>query len=63
MISTLLPGLLLLLGGARHAAGPALGPPHYTFRKLAWSDEFNTPGLPDSTKWTYDVGVTGWGNH
>jgi len=21
-----------------------------------WSDEFNTPGLPDSTKWIYEVG-------
>ena len=24
--------------------------------KLVWSDEFNTPGLPDSTKWGYEVG-------
>lgn len=23
---------------------------------LVWSDEFNTPGLPDSTKWDYEVG-------
>lgn len=31
---------------------------------LAWSDEFNGPAgsLPDSTKWTYDVGGNGWGN-
>ena len=21
-----------------------------------WSDEFNTPGLPDSTKWDYEIG-------
>lgn len=31
-----------------------------------WSDEFNsqTNGAPpDSAKWTYDVGGTGWGNH
>ena len=32
-------------------------------RKLIWSDEFNKAGLPDSTKWTYDVGGNGWGNN
>lgn len=31
--------------------------------KLVWSDEFNYTGLPDSTKWGYDVGGTGWGNN
>ena len=31
--------------------------------KLAWSDEFNYTGLPDSTKWDYDVGGNGWGNN
>jgi beta-glucanase (GH16 family) len=31
--------------------------------KLVWSDEFNYKGLPDSTKWGYDVGGNGWGNH
>lgn len=29
---------------------------------LLWSDEFNTDGLPDSTKWGYDLGAGGWGN-
>jgi beta-glucanase (GH16 family) len=24
--------------------------------KLVWSDEFDRPGLPDPTKWTYDTG-------
>ena len=23
---------------------------------MVWNDEFNTPGLPDSTKWGYEVG-------
>jgi beta-glucanase (GH16 family) len=32
-------------------------------RKLVWSDEFSNTGLPDSTKWTYDVGGHGWGNN
>jgi beta-glucanase (GH16 family) len=31
--------------------------------KLAWSDEFNYTGLPDSTKWDYEVGGHGWGNN
>lgn len=30
---------------------------------LAWGDEFNYNGLPDTTKWNYDVGGQGWGNH
>lgn len=29
---------------------------------LIWSDEFETPGLPDPEKWAYDVGGHGWGN-
>ncbi len=32
-------------------------------RKLVWSDEFDYQGLPDSSKWNYDVGGSGWGNH
>lgn len=30
---------------------------------LLWSDEFNYNGLPDSTKWGYDIGGHGWGNN
>ena len=30
--------------------------------KAVWGDEFNYQGLPDSTKWNYDVGGHGWGN-
>ncbi len=33
------------------------------FKKLVWSDEFNYKGLPDSTKWNYDVGGHGFGNN
>jgi beta-glucanase (GH16 family) len=31
---------------------------------LAWSDEFSSANgsAPDSTKWTYDLGGSGWGN-
>jgi len=28
-----------------------------------WSDEFDYTGLPNSTKWAYDVGGHGWGNN
>ncbi|CDR30859.1 Beta-glucanase precursor [Acholeplasma oculi] len=31
--------------------------------ELVWSDEFDYEGLPDSTKWNYDVGGHGWGNN
>ncbi len=31
--------------------------------KLVWSDEFNYNGLPDSSKWNFDVGGHGWGNN
>ncbi|ADB37392.1 glycoside hydrolase family 16 protein [Spirosoma linguale] len=38
-------------------------PPAAGVRKLVWSDEFNKSGLPDSTKWGYEVGGNGWGNN
>jgi len=31
--------------------------------KLAWADEFDKPGLPDSNLWSYDTGGWGFGNH
>ena len=31
--------------------------------KLAWHDEFETDGLPDSRYWGYDTGNSGFGNH
>lgn len=32
--------------------------------KLVWSDEFNNNGIPDSSKWNYDLGANnGWGNN
>jgi len=34
------------------------------YTTLVWSDEFNTAGPPDSSKWGYDIGngSDGWGN-
>lgn len=39
-----------------------------TFNKLVWQDNFSVNGLPDSTKWGYDIGtgcprICGWGNN
>lgn len=33
--------------------------------KVVWADEFNSTGLPDSTKWNYDTrgNTYGWGNN
>jgi len=31
--------------------------------KLVWSDEFNYNGIPDTTKWTGEIGGHGWGNN
>jgi len=30
---------------------------------LIWSEEFDTPGAPDPSKWGYDIGAGGWGNN
>ncbi len=30
--------------------------------RLVWSDEFDEPGFPDPTRWTYDVAPPGWQN-
>lgn len=32
-------------------------------KKLVWSDEFDSPGLPDESKWLYNIGNWGWGNN
>lgn len=31
--------------------------------ELIWADEFDYTGLPDNTKWSYEVGGSGWGNN
>ena len=31
--------------------------------RLVWSDEFDYAGLPDPSKWDYEVGGEGWGNN
>jgi beta-glucanase (GH16 family) len=31
--------------------------------ELVWADEFDYTGLPDNSKWTFEVGGGGWGNN
>ena len=35
---------------------------HASNWQIVWDDEFNYTGLPDSAKWSYEVGGNGWGN-
>ncbi|HLP95151.1 MAG TPA: glycoside hydrolase family 16 protein [Saprospiraceae bacterium] len=60
MFALFLVVLQLGCAGSKYGSG--------TFRKLVWSDEFNYQGLPDSTRWGYDLGdgcpkICGWGNN
>ncbi|MDW3647955.1 MAG: glycoside hydrolase family 16 protein [Bacteroidia bacterium] len=61
---------LLLLFGACNTAGISVDQNSKKFQKLIWSDEFDYEGLPDPTKWSYDLGDAcdlpagcGWGNN
>jgi beta-glucanase (GH16 family) len=65
-------GIAFLGCASQEAPKPALSnvpvapvaPKVYTFTKdPIWSDEFDTPGLPNAKFWSYDVGGSGWGNH
>ncbi|GJQ63158.1 MAG: hypothetical protein SCALA702_22110 [Melioribacteraceae bacterium] len=61
----LLPILLLIFSQAGcqsddNPSEPETGSDEYT---LVWSDEFDYTGKPDSTKWGYDIGDSGWGNN
>jgi len=49
------------LAGSQKPSGasPTGGPGRW---QLVWSDEFDHDGLPDSSKWGFDVGGSGWGN-
>ncbi|WP_162126386.1 glycoside hydrolase family 16 protein [Flavobacterium phycosphaerae] len=41
---------------------PPVQDPITDYTNLVWSDEFNTDGAPDASKWSYDIGAGGWGN-
>jgi beta-glucanase (GH16 family) len=37
---------------------------HWTFEAAPyWAEEFDLEGKPDPSKWSYDLGGNGWGNH
>jgi beta-glucanase (GH16 family) len=36
--------------------------PLFAAWKMVWADSFSVNGLPDPTKWSYQVGNSGWGN-
>jgi len=61
----ILAGLLVVISAARASLSSAQSQPHPSQWKLVWSDEFDGPSgsAPDPTKWSYDVGGNGWGNH
>lgn len=65
LLKTLLLGCVLVFGQQCRTHKKIVGEPG---RTLVWADEFNADGLPDSTKWGYDLGtgcpnVCGWGNN
>ncbi|RKS95715.1 glycosyl hydrolase family 16 [Flavobacterium limicola] len=41
---------------------PVQAAPDADYTNLVFSDEFNTDGAPDVSKWSYDLGAGGWGN-
>jgi beta-glucanase (GH16 family) len=54
---------VLTLSWPTRCAQPASTPdPTHPGWHLVWADEFNRDGLPDPSKWAYDVGGNGWGN-
>jgi Beta-glucanase/Beta-glucan synthetase len=38
-------------------------PTYSQIQVMVWNDEFSNTGLPDATRWGYDVGGSGWGNN
>src|SRR5467141_1461791 len=58
LFSVVVLSLLLLSGEAQKPKQPE----GYA---LVWSDEFNGKdgSQPDPSKWAYDIGDSGWGNH
>jgi beta-glucanase (GH16 family) len=62
-------GAALTASGCAAGGSPALMPGSTSsglagaHTNLVWSDEFDYTGHPDWSKWHYDIGSGGWGNH
>ncbi|MDV7394812.1 hypothetical protein RZS08_25730, partial [Arthrospira platensis SPKY1] len=66
-------GIALLLSACNFSKSPNKSqislpkPPQdlgWTFETTPfWADEFDYEGLPDPSKWDYDIGGGGWGNN
>ena len=54
--------LLLALGAGLLLGNSQPATPQVNQWRLVWADEFDYNGLPDPSKWSYDVGGHGWGN-
>lgn len=59
---------LLFLTACQQKMAPSVadssGTKAWEFEKTpVWADEFNIDGKPDSSKWGYDIGGSGWGNN
>lgn len=74
MIATVIAAFSLMIGTAcsdkdpeASITQPVVSTPidkNWTFEQTpTWADEFDYSGLPDSTKWGYDIGGEGWGNN
>lgn len=57
--------MLLLLFACASTKAPSVKKWNSKEMKLVWADEFDYSGLPDTSKWDYNVGTghNGWGNN
>ena len=53
--------LSLIAGSGAESAVPEYDISSLNY-ELVWADEFDTDGLPDPARWTFNVGGGGWGN-
>jgi len=54
--------ILLFLLAACHHQKKTAGNTEKEGYRLAWQDELDYKGLPDSSRWNYDPGGHEWGN-